>query len=186
MWLKLPQNLNNHTAIQKLHETNDNYGLPITCIEIQDVLPNYKKENRIAEQNYLKLTKLTVTPLLGDKVNFENCHRVFTSEKYTTSMRERILGLLKEINTETENPSLIERNMVFLNEIARLLNSRLTPLNFQLRRGISTEMSNVNYITGYKLNTNPEIIAVGYGKTLALSQLKAIACIVNSTRILFI
>ncbi|XP_051164046.1 RISC-loading complex subunit tarbp2-like [Leptopilina boulardi] len=185
VWFKLKEKYKIFVR-EKVETVNEEFGLNVEDIIIEDILPDYKNENKIALENYLKLTKLTITPLLSENINIENCHRIFTSEKYDTTIRQRILHLLADISTISENTTFIEKYLLIINRIAKILNVELKPLNLQLNRFANTQNVSVNYAAGYKLYTEPAITGIGVGETLTLARLRAILSIQSSIKVLLI
>lgn len=161
------------------------FGLNVEEMNIEDILTEYKGENSMAVERYLKLTKLTVMPLLVESVNIENCHRVFTSEQFSTNNRKKIISLLSTMCTGTENSTFVEKYFNILQQIAKILNADLKPMNLNLNRFAKSDNSLVNYAVGYKLYTAPTISAIGDGTTMSLARLKAILNIKTSLTLLF-
>ncbi|XP_043463092.1 RISC-loading complex subunit tarbp2-like [Leptopilina heterotoma] len=182
VWLLCQERLNLYKE-EKVEESE--FGLNIEEINIEDILPEYKGENNLAVERYLKLTKLTVTPLLAESVNIENCHRVFTSEQFSTNNRKKIINLLSSMCTGTENSAFVEKYFNILQQIAKILNADLKPMNLNLNRFAKSDNAPVNYAVGYKLYTSPTISAIGDGTTMASARLKAILNIKTSLTLLF-
>ena len=179
VWLKLAQTVSDSINDEELEKKIIEAGIKIKDLKIEEIIPDYKKENNIAKMKYLNLTKVQAVSHITDRNCFNNLHRLFVSD-YSLLFRKSIIFTLDKIIEQDGNVSMLPNCKSILNKIAINLKVKLEKINFVQRKTVD----NISYTVGFKLHTCPIVVSICSEESSSLAELNSIVGISKDLKIL--